>query len=576
MTIFQYIARLMIISIGMMLVGCYALPSASDSGPVTAVSGAQRTQSATDIKRLRGNVSKESTVWRLGALEGLCSIQAGDGAQPPLIIDDVLLVVDALFHTSESALSESGIGVMHQLKRRLELYENVKRVELVGHADRRGSAAKNYQLAQDRAESVRQWLNNAMPGSLPMRVLSLGESKSKKRGPVSELTNDRRVDVRIIATGGRSASIDSTLCSVPSVAATGASGTAAQISKQQSILARQKNRHRLEPFNGDLPLSPGDQLRIAVAGDEDMDGVYELDLSGGIDIPLIGKQTVAGLTVPALQKVLADELVDKQIIRRSAVNVDAHVVEWSTVEVFVRGAVFNKGRVTINVVKPEILELAAMRRGGDSGQGRLLSFALMQAGGVRPDADLNNIQILRNGETHHINLSGLVLGELARDVPLVSGDEVIVPSTGLFNKELVAPTQVTPPGIRVFMSNATAPVYSNSLAHITKDEAALPYGSRVVHALTSMNCIGGSQSVNAARRTILVSKDHLTGAVSVTERSVQRLLLEPNRLDINPYLMPGDALACFDADISNIREVAKVFSDLLSPLAALSVIFGTF
>ena len=164
--------------------------------------------------------------------------------------------------------------------------------------------------------------------------------------------------------------------------------------------------------------------------------------------------------------------------------------------------------------------------------------------------------------------------QFQEDVPLISGDEVVVPSTGRFEEALAAPTQITPPGIRIFMSNASAPIFGNAAANITKDETSLPYGSRVVHALTTMNCIGGTQSVNAARRTILVSKDHLSGELSVTERSVQRLLREPNRLDVNPYLMPGDAVACFDSDVSNIREIAKVFNDVLSPLVALSVIFG--
>jgi len=279
-------------------------------------------------------------------------------------------------------------------------------------------------------------------------------------------------------------------------------------------------------------------------------------------------------TIPAVKKILADELVDQQLIRREAVNVDANVVQWSPVEVFVRGAVFQKGRVSINFFKAEFLELRGLRDGGDDGQGRLLSFALQQAGGVRPDADLANIQILRHGETIPVDLSGLVHGELVRDIPLIAGDEVVVPSTGRFAKELAAPTQITPPGIRIFIANATAPLFGNSSANITKDETSLPYGSRVVHALTTLNCIGGAQSVNAARRTVLVSKDHITGELSVTERSVQRLLREPNRLDVNPFLMPGDAVACFDSDVSNLRELAKTFGDFLSPFSAFSVIFG--
>jgi len=570
------ISRLLTALAVVLLSACNALPNASDSGPVSTIAGSPPIQSEEHSKRLRGNVAMESTVWRLGALEGFCSVQASTSSESSLVIDDVLLSSDALFETAIPELSAQGVVVLEQLARRLELYDDVKRVELIGHADERGSASKNFKLAEARAESVRVWLQQALPNPIDMRVLSLGESESKKRLPNADLANDRRVDVRIIAAGSTAPSIDTTLCSTPSANGTVAMGTAAQVSARQSALTDKSKRNRLEAFHGELPLSPGDQMKIAIAGDEDWDGVYEVSVGGGVDIPLLGRLTVAGLTIPAVKTILADELVDQQLIRRSAVNVDAQVVQWSPVEVFVRGAVFQKGRVSVNFAKPEFLELRAMRDGGDDGQGRLLSYALMQAGGVRPDADLSGIQILRHGESIPVDLSGLVHGELVRDVPLISGDEVIVPSTGRFDDELVAPTQITPPGIRVFMSNATAPVYSNSLAHITKDEAAMPYGSRMVHALTSMNCIGGTQSVNAARHTVLITKDHLTGEMSVTERSVQRMLREPNRLDINPYLMPGDAIACFDADVSNIREIAKVFNDLFSPLVALSVIFGTF
>ncbi len=556
------------------LSGCMALPNNSDSGLVSTVSDSGAIHSEKSSDRLRGHVSKESTVWRLGSLEGFCSVQAGD-SRGDLVVDDVLLATDALFETAIPQISVSGEEVLKQLAQRLEQYEDIKRIELVGHADRRGSASKNYKLAQNRAESVRTWLMNELDEPIDMRVLSLGESQSRKRQRVEELATDRRVDVRIIAAGSTGASIDSTLCSVPTVGDQVASSSALRVNAK-TAQSNKSDRNRLEAFQGELPISPGDQLNIMIAGDEDWNGVYEVSVGGGIDIPLLGRLTVAGLTVPAIKTILADELVDQQLVRRNAVNVDASVVEWSPIEVFVRGAVFQKGRVSINFAKPEFLELRAMRDGGDDGQGRLLSFALQQAGGVRPDADLSSIQILRHGETIPVDLSGLVHGELVRDVPLISGDEVVVASTGRFDDELAAPTQITPPGIRVFMSNATAPVYGNSLAHITKDESALPYGSRLVHALISMNCIGGTQSVNSARRTVLISKDHVTGEISVTERSVQRLLREPNRLDVNPYLMPSDAIACFDTDVSNIREIAKVFNDLFSPLVALSVIFGQF
>ncbi len=558
----------------LILSGCNALPNNADTGPATTLIGDDPLNSEGGPNRLSGQVSEEATVWRLGSLEGFCSAQYG-GVEGGLVVDDVLLSTDALFDTADPTLSEAGGAVLEQLARRLASYEDVKRIELVGHADKRGSASKNYQLALGRAESVRAWLQNNLSEPIDMRVLSLGESQSSGPKFGHSLANDRRVDVRIIVAGTTGNSIDSTLCSLPSAPGQTAHGSALQVNAN-AVLSGGAMRNRLDPFRDELPLSPGDQLQLAIAGDEDLNGVYEVSIGGGIDIPLLGRLVVMGLTVPAVKAILADELVDQQLIRPDAVSVDAHIVEYAPIEVFVRGAVFNKGRVSINNAKAELLELRAIREGGDDGKGRLLSFALQQAGGVRPDADLSSIQILRNGKTIPVNLNGLVHGELVRDVPLVSGDEIVVASTGRFDKALVSPTQITPPGIRIFVSNTTTPVFGNASAHITKDETNVPYGTRVAQALTSINCVGGAAGVNAARRTILISKDYQTGQVAVTERSVQRLLREPNRLDVNPFLMPGDSLACFDADVSNIREIAKVFADLLSPLVAFSMIFGRF
>ena len=111
---------------------------------------------------------------------------------------------------------------------------------------------------------------------------------------------------------------------------------------------------------------------------------------------------------------------------------------------------------------------------------------------------------------------------------------------------------------------------------LTDEQTAIPYGTRMVQAITSINCIGGTQSVNADRRVVHITKDHLTNELAVVERTVNRVLREINTLDSNPFLMPGDAIACYDSNVHNIREVARVFNDLLSPFVALSVIFGQF
>ena len=183
------------------LSGCNALSNNADSGTITSITGSQSLQSREYQQRLSGNISKESTVWRLGSLEGFCSVQSDDSSNANLLIDDVLLATDALFETAIPEISESGTKVLEQLVRRLNSYSEIKRIELVGHADERGSASKNFKLAGARAESVRLWLVEKMSKSVDIRVLSRGESESQKRQYVEDLATDRRVDVRIIDAG---------------------------------------------------------------------------------------------------------------------------------------------------------------------------------------------------------------------------------------------------------------------------------------------------------------------------------------------------------------------------------------
>jgi len=165
--------------------------------------------------------------------------------------------------------------------------------------------------------------------------------------------------------------------------------------KIAAALPQAQKPRLLDQYSGELPISVGDQVKIDIAGDENFAGIYEVSIGGGIDLPLLGRIPVQGLTTDQMKTVIGDKLVDMQLILPHAVAVDSTVKQWAPVEVFVRGAVFNRGRQSINFQKPEFLELTAMRSGGNYTRGRLLSSALQQAGGVRPDADLSTIQVIR-------------------------------------------------------------------------------------------------------------------------------------------------------------------------------------
>ena len=61
-------------------------------------------------------------------------------------------------------------------------------------------------------------------------------------------------------------------------------------------------------------LGPGDKVRINVYEHEGLSGIFSVDDSGRISLPLIQGINVGGLTLPALEKIVTQHLVDNQIV----------------------------------------------------------------------------------------------------------------------------------------------------------------------------------------------------------------------------------------------------------------------
>lgn len=328
-------------------------------------------------------------------------------------------------------------------------------------------------------------------------------------------------------------------------------------------------RAERNPFELDMPLSPGDMLELDIENGDGFNGRYVVNPGGRIQLPMIPSLAVEGLTVSELSEKIELALVRALMFRPRTAKASVRVLLWAPVEVYVSGAVFQPGRVLINEKIPAQLVESRMTAFGDYAPTRYLSEALRAASGVRPDAKLDQIVLVRKGWQVEVNMAGVFTGEHVQDISLVAGDRVIVPTTGCFQKQLVRPTQITPKGFRVFLSNLVVPSLSNSSAAIGRFSSSLPYGTRLLQAAVSANCTGGTQWTNAARKVVLASENPLTGQVQVIERSIEQIMRQAHRDDINPYLMPNDAIACYDSDISNIRDIARTLIEVISPLKLL-------
>lgn len=313
-------------------------------------------------------------------------------------------------------------------------------------------------------------------------------------------------------------------------------------------------------------LAAGDRLRLVVSGDKDqLTRTYVIAADGTIELQGFIRIGAAGKTVMALQSEISKQLIANQLVRNLSNAVRISQVELGGVPVSVSGAVFEKGTVRVGERQAEIRDLnISNNAAGDMNVGRSMTTALRAAGGARPDADPRSVILIRGDSWTQLDLSGAMDGSLANDLPVTAGDRIIVPSVGCAQDFMVRPSAITAPGIRVYMSNLSRPASSNAASAIGKETTSLPYGTRLLQGLVAANCVGGS-AMNAGRSAVLISRNPVTGQSIVISRSVEKLVRAGDRDAYDPYLMPGDSIACYDSAAMNLRDVISTVSEAITP-----------
>jgi polysaccharide biosynthesis/export protein len=321
-----------------------------------------------------------------------------------------------------------------------------------------------------------------------------------------------------------------------------------------------------------LPLSLGDRIKVSIREGEEFNGIYEVNLDGNLGMPYLPPLAVVGLEPDRVQQKLSEALISGGFFQPSFLQVSVNIVQWAPVEVFVSGATFLPGRVLINEpsdaekIQPSVVVT------GQYAPNRYLVNAIRSAGGVKPTADIKMIQLVRSGQTQTLDLSGVFTGETFEDLPLIAGDRVIVPDSGHFNNELMRPSQITPAGVKVFLSNLSLPATGNAGASIGKDGSSFAYGSRLSQAVVAANCAGGTKTSNAGRRALLVTTDPLTGKTTHIERRVEDILRKSVNDTDNPFMMSNDAVVCYDSNTIQARDIVDTVLKFLTPFSLIKQI----
>ena len=325
-----------------------------------------------------------------------------------------------------------------------------------------------------------------------------------------------------------------------------------------------RNRPTIEAMT--MRYSVGDRFNMQIPGSIEYNGDYVINVDGRVILPFAGEIRATGLSNRELIQTIERALIKARLFQPEGFKIAVRPVLYAPINVTVAGAVFLPGRFTISNRDGDKSD-KALSKYGDSPLDRNIASALRSAGGVRPDADLSNIRLLRDGKWTKLDWQGALSGAPVDDVILIEGDHVEVGETGCFQSALVRPSQVTIPGMRVFISNLSQPSPSNASAAITKEATNMPYGARLLQGLVSANCVGGSRASNASRYAVLISRNPKTHRTEVIQRSIEHLVLSPDRDEINPYLMPDDAIACYDSAVIDVREVAGTLNQFVLPYA---------
>ena len=304
-------------------------------------------------------------------------------------------------------------------------------------------------------------------------------------------------------------------------------------------------------------LSRGDLLDFRLPDETTFTGEYVVSRDGMLKLPFLPPIRAQGRGATQVRSDIATALVAGGYYD-AVPDISLLVLDFAPVRVGVSGAVFEPQPVEIGGVQGDQIDGRRQSALGASTEGRNVSVALRAAGGIRPDADLSAVRIRRDGRTYALDLRGVTEGRAFEDVMLITGDAVDVPSRGCFQDALMSPSPVSPPGISLYVSNLTEPATGNAPSAIGQEVRQVPYGTRFTQAVVNANCVGGTRSTSANRYAALFSRNPMTDVSVVIDRPVEEMRARADRDDYDPYLLPGDALACYDSGVTNVRDVARI------------------
>ncbi|MCL1467685.1 SLBB domain-containing protein [Argonema galeatum] len=200
---------------------------------------------------------------------------------------------------------------------------------------------------------------------------------------------------------------------------------ALQLAQLQSA-PRQQNSSFVESQTAAYTLGGGDRIRIDILEVPQYSGEYQLLVDGSINMPLVGKISLFGLTLEQASEAISAKYAS--ILKYPAITVN--LVEPRPVTILVSGEVERPGTYTVSVREPSSPNVRFPT----------VTQAIQLAGGMNLSADLANVQLRRKKRSGSPEVIKLDLTELLQagasnqDIKIRDGDTIFVPTQSNFNQ----------------------------------------------------------------------------------------------------------------------------------------------
>jgi len=304
-------------------------------------------------------------------------------------------------------------------------------------------------------------------------------------------------------------------------------------------------------------LGPNDVVSLEFFGAPELN-IQELRIPPNGQITLPGTQYLmaAGKTLSQFKDLI--ETAMDPYLKDSTISLN--LVQSKPFTVKITGAVLNPGTYEININPTGNSPLVIAAGTKPDRATPLMSSLLLTAGGVKYDADINNVQVY-NTITHerfNIDLLDMIQSQNGGDLYLAFGDQIHV-------NALPLGVEVNPEKFKLYDSATFSPAtFPVRVYGYVRNPGVIPVDPRQSNNLNSvlMQAGGYYQDYAYSPKSILLMRPNRDG--TFTERRI-----DPTKEDI--ALLPNDLIYVPERGLGKVDRFASVVGRLLTPAAILNL-----